>query len=35
MEMRMSVAQIDNTGTIRVRQIGGACAHDYVWQKQK
>ena len=35
MEMRTSVAQIDGTGTIRARQIGGSCSHDYVWQKQK
>ncbi len=34
MEMRTAVAQIDSTGTVRIRQIGGSCSHDYVWQKQ-
>ena len=33
MEMR-AVAGIDNAGTIRLRQIGNACAHDFVWQRQ-
>jgi hypothetical protein len=34
MEMRTTAAEIDSKGTVRARQIGGACAHDYVWQKQ-
>jgi hypothetical protein len=34
MEMRTSGAQIDSTGTVRARQIGGACSHDFIWQKQ-
>jgi hypothetical protein len=34
MEMRTSAAQIDSHGTVRARQIGGACSHDFVWQKQ-
>lgn len=34
MEMRTSAAQIDSKGTARARQIGGACSHDFVWQKQ-
>jgi hypothetical protein len=33
MEMR-TVAQIDSTGTVRARQLGGSCSYDYVWQKQ-
>lgn len=28
-----TVAQLDNTGTIRGRQIGGSCSYDFVWQK--
>ena len=34
LEMRTTAAQIDNTGTVRARQIGGACSYDFVWQKQ-
>jgi hypothetical protein len=34
MEMRTSGAQIDGSGTVRARQIGGACSYDLVWQKQ-
>ena len=34
MEIRTSAAQIDGTGTLRARQIGSACSHDFVWQKQ-
>ena len=34
MELRTSAAQIDTTGTVRARQIGGACSHDFVWKKQ-
>ena len=26
--------QIDNTGTVRVRQIGASCSYDFAWQKQ-
>jgi hypothetical protein len=34
MEMRAAAAEIDSTGAVRLRQIGSACAHDFVWQKQ-
>ena len=34
MEMRTTATQIDNTGTVHARQIGGSCSYDYVWQKQ-
>ena len=34
LEMRATAAEIDSTGTVRVRQTGCACSHDYVWQKQ-
>jgi hypothetical protein len=34
LEMRAAAAEIDDTGTVRARQIGGACSHDFVWQKQ-
>jgi hypothetical protein len=34
MEMRTLAAQLDSTGTVHARQIGGACSHDFVWQKQ-
>jgi len=34
MEMRAAAAEIDVTGTVRLRQIGGACSYDFVWQKQ-
>ncbi|MGC2204258.1 MAG: hypothetical protein WA633_29460 [Stellaceae bacterium] len=34
MEIRTSAAQIDGTGTLRARQIGGACSYDFIWQKQ-
>ena len=33
MELR-TTAQIDSTGTVHARQIGGSCSYDYVWQKQ-
>jgi hypothetical protein len=33
-EMRAAAAEIDSTGTIRLRQIGGACSYDFVWKKQ-
>jgi hypothetical protein len=29
-----TTAQIDSTGTVRARQMGGSCSYDYVWQKQ-
>ena len=35
LEMRTAAAQIDNTGTVRARQIGAGCSYDFVWQKQK
>jgi hypothetical protein len=34
MELRSAAAGIDNAGTVRLRQIGGACSYDFVWQKQ-
>jgi hypothetical protein len=34
MELRTSAEQIDATGTVRARQVGGACSYDFVWQKQ-
>jgi hypothetical protein len=34
MEMRAAAAEIDSAGTVRLRQVGSACAHDFVWQKQ-
>jgi hypothetical protein len=34
MEMRAAAAEIDSTGTVHLRQIGSACAHDFIWQKQ-
>jgi hypothetical protein len=34
MEMRAAAAEIESTGTVRARQIGGACSYDFVWQKQ-
>ena len=33
-QWRCARRQIDNAGTVRVRQIGSACAHDFVWQKE-
>ena len=33
MELRTSAAQIDSAGTVRARQVGGACSYDFVWQK--
>jgi hypothetical protein len=33
MELRTSNAEIDSAGTARVRQVGGACSYDFVWQK--
>jgi hypothetical protein len=29
-----TTAQIDSTGTVHARQMGGSCSYDYVWQKQ-
>jgi hypothetical protein len=34
LEIHTTAAQIDRTGTVRVRQIGGACSYDYVWAKR-
>jgi hypothetical protein len=34
MEMRTAAAGIDSAGTVRLRQVGSACAYDFVWQKQ-
>jgi hypothetical protein len=34
MELRSAAAGIDTAGTVRLRQIGGACSYDFVWQKQ-
>jgi hypothetical protein len=34
MEMRSEAAGIDSAGTVSLRQIGGACSYDFVWQKQ-
>src|SRR5271169_2225013 len=34
MELRTSAAQIDSAGTVRARQVGGACSYDFAWQKQ-
>jgi hypothetical protein len=34
LEIRTTAAQIDRTGKVRARQIGGACSYDYVWAKR-
>ncbi len=34
MELRSAAAGIDNAGTVSIRQVGGACSYDFVWQKQ-
>jgi hypothetical protein len=34
MEMRSEAAGIDSAGAVSLRQIGGACSYDFVWQKQ-
>jgi hypothetical protein len=34
MEMRAAATGIDSAGTVRLRQVGSACAYDFVWQKQ-
>jgi hypothetical protein len=33
MELRTSNAEINSAGTVRARQVGGACSYDFVWQK--
>ncbi len=35
LEMRTTAAEIDSTGRVYARQMGGGCSYDNVWKNNK